>query len=145
MAYGCLYDYDLTTTLQPLTELQINLDICDFGLLYEEEEIDLSVYEADLRNLLTGKNITNIKYYPTLNDAHSESVSEITAYWAATIQGSSPEIFARVIIENECPIIIKMKFNQKDENLHTAISRTNRHCSNSKRYGQRHHRLTSTN
>lgn len=113
LAYGCLYDYDLTITLQPLTEIEIPLEVCDFGPLYAQETVDLSLFEDDLHNLFLGKTIESIKYYPTSDDAHQESINEITAYWATPIQDPDNSIFARVSIENQCATIVEMKFSYK--------------------------------
>lgn len=113
--YGCIYTHEINFNLIRLQEKLINPSyvVCDFDNDKKEfvNLIKITNNETDLKNELTAVQLTRlqtpVRYYRTLIQAHTGANNYITNF---EINSSQMSVFARLNIENECSVLVQVKF-----------------------------------
>ncbi|MFH7016224.1 T9SS type B sorting domain-containing protein [Flavobacterium sp. FlaQc-47] len=116
--YGCIYTHEINFNLLELQQELINpaYVVCDFDNDKKEfvNLIEITNNETDVKNELTALQLsrlqTPIRYYKTLIQAHEGTnnyIDNLTNFEINTLQMS---VFARLNIENECSVLVQVKF-----------------------------------
>ncbi|WP_264535714.1 T9SS type B sorting domain-containing protein [Flavobacterium sp. N1736] len=116
--YGCIYTHELNFNLVPIIEKSINpaYVVCDFDDDKKEivDIIKISNNETDIKNELSATQLsklqTPIRYYRTLVQAHSGATNYISNLTNFEINPLQMSVFARLNINEECPVIVEVKF-----------------------------------
>ncbi|KQO34180.1 hypothetical protein ASF10_00205 [Flavobacterium sp. Leaf82] len=116
--YDCIYTHEINFNLVPIVEKFINPSylICDFDNDKKElvDIIKISNNETDVKNELSATQLsklqTPVRYYRTLIQAHAGAANYISNLNNFEINTMQMSVFARLNINDECPVIVEVKF-----------------------------------
>ncbi|MCV9932913.1 T9SS type B sorting domain-containing protein [Flavobacterium sp. LS1R47] len=116
--YGCIYTHEIHFTLVPVIVKSINQPymVCDFNDDKKEliNIIKITTNETDVKDELTPSQLIKlqcpIRYYQIVTQAHTGTSNNIINLTDFEINAQQMAVFARLDIEEECPVIVEVKF-----------------------------------
>ncbi|PQL90391.1 T9SS type B sorting domain-containing protein [Apibacter adventoris] len=116
--FGCIYEHEIHFILSPINQKIIGpYEVCDFDNNNKEiiNILNKTNYEEDLKALLSPAQLaklkTPIRYYNTIESASvNYPYQYITNIENFEVNTSPMSVWARLEIQDECPIFVEIKF-----------------------------------